>query len=132
MSTSVKVATPKDAFVVHSKSDKMHAALVNLLGATLASFGRSFWEYSDWDWEATRKGAFRYYWSGSINEFDPARHMAAEAPFRRREKFAEVDNESLHELLQTSPSARRIVVDTSGFAARPQVIGLSTVRIPSQ
>jgi hypothetical protein len=102
MPTGFRGGVPKDVFVVHSKGDKTHAALVDLLGSTLASFGRSPWEYSDWDWEATRKGAIRYDWSGRADQLDSVRYMTGEAPFRRRKTFTEIDKESLDQLLQTS------------------------------
>jgi len=88
MPTSVKGEVPKDVFVVHSKNDEMHAALVDLLGTTLASFGRSLWQYSDRDWERRREGAVRYHWSGRADQLDAVRYMTGEAPFRRRQKLS--------------------------------------------
>ena len=102
MSSGVESGVPKDVFVVHSKRDKAHAALADLLGATLASVGCSLWEYEDWDWEARRRGAIRHHWSGRVDQLDPARYMAGEAPFRRRQEYTEIDREALDDLLMTS------------------------------
>ena len=86
MPTSVRSDTPKDVFVVHSKSEGVHAAIVERLVAGMKALGRSVWDYSDWDWEAEREGRVGYHWSGRVDQLDPVRHQAQQPPFQKTRK----------------------------------------------
>ncbi len=92
------IETPKDVFIIHSKSEPYEEALVSRLIEWLIGVGITVYEYTDWQWSKDQPGKVRYSSSGS--NLDPIRYaMGHPQPFRRQTKEQVPDRYTLGEML---------------------------------
>jgi hypothetical protein len=110
------VTTPRDVFIVHTKSDQREEALVKALVPQLRAAGSQVWLYDDWEWEHSVRDSKRgeYRRSGQMNELDLVRYAAGHPkPFRA--PIEEVDEATLGEIIHGS----RVVLLCEPGRAKP-------------